>query len=351
MNDGVLKAALAELTHNASNRRMTFMEVCGTHTVSIFRSGLRSLLPPNMRLLSGPGCPVCVTDQSEIDMALNLASQGHIIATYGDMLRVPGSGGSLLEQKTKGADVEVITSAMDALLLAEKNPLREVVFLGVGFETTAPATAVLLKETLRHNVKNLSVLCFHKTVPAVMQKLCGNSKLIVDGFILPGNVTTVMGIQDYEFLVKDFKKAAAVAGFGSEEILASLVELSRQLISGNLKISILRTKDVPSAGNPIVRKILEEIFEPCSASWRGIGAVEDSGLRVKKSYISLDACERFGIAPVPTVTTACRCGEVLSGTISPTECELFGSACTPISPVGPCMVSGEGTCGIWYRYR
>lgn len=351
MNPTLLDGALTELGRNVSKRAMTFMEVCGTHTVSIFRSGLRSLLPKNLRLLSGPGCPVCVTDQSEIDMALNLVDRGHIIATYGDMLRVPGSGGSLMERKGKGGHVEILTSAFGALELAEAYPGSEIVFLGVGFETTAPATAVLLKEAFKRKALNLSVLCFHKTVPAVMRKLCSNPALAVDGFILPGNVTTVMGIEDYSFLSQDLKKASVAAGFEPEEILAGLVDLSRQVTANDFRTSIYRLKDVPAKGNPAVRRTLDEVFEPCEASWRGLGSVADSGLRIRENYASWDARKRFEISPLPVGETACRCGEVLSGTITPPDCQLFGSACTPLSPVGPCMVSGEGTCGIWYRYR
>jgi hydrogenase expression/formation protein HypD len=331
---------------------VTFMEVCGTHTVAIFRSGLRSLLPEGLRLLSGPGCPVCVTDQSEIDMALSLAERGCIVLTYGDMLRVPGTSGSLLERKGRGARVEVVTSAVQSIDIARKNPTSEVVFLGVGFETTAPATAVTLRLARERNLANFSVLCLHKAVPPVMRALCANPALKIDGFILPGNVTVVTGLGDYAFLTDEFHKAAAVAGFEPEEILASLVDLTRQVAEGRFRQSVWRMRDVPEGGNPVARKALSEVFEPCDARWRGLGLIAGSGWRVADPYARFDAAKKFDLTPTaPVFESGCRCGEVLSGLITPPECELYGGACTPLTPVGPCMVSSEGTCGAWYRYQ
>ncbi|MDR1376468.1 MAG: hydrogenase formation protein HypD [Synergistaceae bacterium] len=334
----------------SAGRPITFMEVCGTHTVSIFRSGLRSLLPDGLRLLSGPGCPVCVTDQSEIDMALTLAEKDCIVLTYGDMLRVPGSSGSLLDLKSEGARVEVITSAMEALVIARSHPDSQAVFLGVGFETTAPATAVTLKQALLRGVSNFSVLCLHKTVPPILRALSSNPALNIDGFILPGNVTVVAGTEDYVFLTEELRKAAAVAGFETEEILAALIDLSRQTATGCFRLSAYRMRETPRAGNPAARKVLSEVFDPCDARWRGLGLVPASGYRVREEYRRFDALERFGLVPVPARENGCRCGDVLSGLLSPPECELYGTACTPLTPVGPCMVSNEGTCGAWHRY-
>jgi len=340
-------------------RAVTFMEVCGTHTVAIFRSGLRSLLPDGLRLLSGPGCPVCVTDQREIDMAISLAGEGRMVLTYGDMMRVPGSGvpgkaDSLAGKKSSGARVEVVTSAMQPIEIAKNNPGSEVVFLGVGFETTAPATAVALKQAHSHELRNFSVLCLHKTVPPVMRSLCSNPALKIDGFILPGNVTVVTGIQDYAFLTDELHKAAVVAGFEPEEILAGLVGLSYQVATGRFSLDAYRVNDVPKAGNAAARKILSEVFEPCDAAWRGLGRIPGSGLRVAKAYSRFDAAERFGLDtltdPPVTKSNSCRCGEILTGLLTPTECELYGTACTPANPIGPCMVSSEGTCGAWQRF-
>ena len=332
-------------------RPVTFMEVCGTHTVSIFRSGLRSLLPEGLRLLSGPGCPVCVTDQSEIDMALTLAEKDCVVLTYGDMLRVPGSSGSLLDLKSGGAQVEVVTSAVQSLEIARSRPDSQVVFLGVGFETTAPATAVTLKQALLHDLSNLSVLCLHKTVPPILRALSSNPALSVDGFVLPGNVTVVAGIEDYVFLTDELGVAAAVAGFEPEEILAALVDLSQQTATSRFRVSAYRMHEAPRRGNPVARRVLSEVFEPCEGRWRGLGSVPASGCRLREEYRRFDALERFGLTPLPARENGCRCGDVLSGLLTPPECELYGTACTPLNPVGPCMVSGEGTCGAWHRYR
>jgi len=354
-NIEAMRRKLNELVTKAG-RTITLMEVCGTHTVAVFRSGLRSLLPDGLRLLSGPGCPVCVTDQREIDMALALAGEGRIIATYGDMMRVPGSSlsgpaNSLAKMKSGGARIEVVTSAMQSIDIAKNNPDNEVIFLGVGFETTAPNTAVAIKQA--GDLRNFSVLCLHKTVPPALQALCSNPEFKIDGFILPGNVTVVTGVRDYEFLTDKIHKAAAVAGFEPEEILAAIVGLSRQIAAKNFSLEIYRANDVPKDGNPAARKILSEIFETCDADWRGLGRIPGSGLRVSKNYSRFDAAEKFGLdSAVPPVSKgdSCRCGEILSGLLTPPECELYGIACTPLSPVGPCMVSNEGTCGAWHKF-
>jgi len=358
-NIEAMRRKLDELVASAG-RAITLMEVCGTHTVAVFRSGLRSILPDGLRLLSGPGCPVCVTDQREIDMALSLAGEGRIIATYGDMMRVPGSSlsgtaNSLAKMKSGGACIEVVTSAMQSLDIAKNNPDRDVVFLGVGFETTAPATAVAIKQAANLGLNNFSVLCLHKTVPPALQALCSNPELKIDGFILPGNVTVVTGVRDYMFLTDKLHKAAAVAGFEPEEILAAIVGLSRQIADGtpNFNLEIYRANDIPGDGNPMARKFLSEVFETCDADWRGLGQITGSGLRVSKNYSRFNAAEKFGLDTTarPVVeTNSCRCGEILSGLLTPPECELYGTACTPLSPIGPCMVSNEGTCGAWHRF-
>ncbi|MDR2175266.1 MAG: hydrogenase formation protein HypD [Synergistaceae bacterium] len=333
---------------------LTFMEVCGTHTVSIFRSGLRSLLPRGLSLLSGPGCPVCVTDRSEIDRAIELAEKGCLVLTYGDMMRVPGTSGSLLEARGRGADVEVATSAIQALPAARENPDRDVVFLAVGFETTAPATAAMLRQVRSGGIRNLSVLCLHKTVPPVMRVLCSVPGLKVDGFLLPGNVTVVAGEGGYAFLA-EAGKAAAVAGFEPEEIMAALVDLVRQAAAGSYRIRAYRTRDVPREGNTTALRLMAEVFEPCDALWRGLGLIPGSGLRLGKDYARFDALGKFGLksgaGPAEARDDGCQCGKILSGLLTPPECGLYGRACTPLNPAGPCMVSSEGTCGAWYRFN
>jgi hydrogenase expression/formation protein HypD len=279
-------------------------------------------------------------------MALNLAERGRIVLTYGDMLRVPGSSGSLLELKSKGARVEVVTSAMQCLRIAQENPDSEVVFLGVGFETTAPATAVVLKQAVQNDLRNFSVLCLHKTVPPVLRTLCSDPRLNIDGFILPGNVVAVAGFDDYTFLPNEFHKAAAVAGFEPEEILAALVDLTRQVATGCFRVSAYRLRDVPRQGNPVARKVLSEVFEVCDARWRGLGLIPRSGLASALSDPPREAVPGPG-----AMSLGCRCGEVLMGIREPPECELYKTTCTPLAPVGPCMVSSEGTCGAWYRFN
>jgi hydrogenase expression/formation protein HypD len=348
------------LSESLSPRLLTFMEVCGTHTVAIFRSGLRSFLPQEgVRLLSGPGCPVCVTDQGGIDAALSLAERGCIVLTYGDMLRVPGSGNrgsSLQELRSGGARVEVITSAIHAIEFARNNPGNEVVFLAVGFETTAPATAVTLKRAHSLGLSNFSSLCLHKTIPPVLRALCATPGLKVDGFILPGNVTLVAGMEGYSFLPDELGKAAAVAGFEPEEILSAIVDLTRQAVRRKFRLSAYRIQDVPRTGNPVAREALSEVFEVCDARWRGLGLIPESGYCLKGDYARFDAFEKFGLPSaspgrVPAEYDTCRCGEILSGLLTPPECELFGTICTPLSPAGPCMASSEGTCGTWYRFN
>jgi hydrogenase expression/formation protein HypD len=285
-------------------------------------------------------------------MTLTLAEKGCVVLTYGDMLRVPGSSGfSLLDLKSDGARVEVVTSAIQSVEIARSRSDSQVVFLGVGFETTAPATAVTLKQALLHDLSNFSVLCLHKTIPPILRVLSSNPALDIDGFILPGNVTVVSGLEDYVFLTDDLHKSAAVAGFEPEEILAAVVDLSRQTATRRFRLSVYRMQEAPRRGNMTARNVLSEVFEPCDAQWRGLGCVPASGCRIGKGYRRFDALERFGLVPVPARENGCRCGDVLSGLLTPPECELYGTACTPLTPIGPCMVSNEGTCGAWHRYH
>lgn len=345
MTDKILR--LCEKLHELSDgRTMTFMEVCGTHTVAIFRSGLRSLLPPWIRLLSGPGCPVCVSAQSDIDAALYLAREGKTIAVYGDMLRVPGSNGndSLSKLKGQGADVRVVTSAVQCIDIARKTA-NETVFLGVGFETTAPATAVLIKEAARLDIKNLSVYSMHKTIPEALVSLSS------DGFILPGNVSVIIGEKPYEFLVNEYRRPSVIAGFEPEGILAAIAELVRQNLNGISELKNFYPEAVKREGNPQAVKTIYDVFSSCDSEWRGLGTIRNSGLEIKDRFQNFDAQRRFEIRKTEHVESSCECGKILTGKITPPECPLFGKACTPTTPVGACMVSGEGTCGAWYRWN
>ncbi|MFP4481419.1 MAG: hydrogenase formation protein HypD [Thermovirgaceae bacterium] len=330
----------------------TIMEVCGTHTVSIFRNGLKSLFPEKLHLISGPGCPVCVTDQGEIDAAIAVAERENtIVVTYGDMLRVPGSSGSLLDARSRGQKVEVVTSAADALRIARENPDEDVVFLGIGFETTAPATASVILEAHAKKLGNFFVLCLHKRVPPALRLLAEAPDLSIDGFLLPGHVTVIIGLEPYRFLTEKFRKSCAVAGFEARDIMLGLVEILRQIRTGRPDIRSMYPRAVRPEGNETARKSIEKVFERSDSSWRGLGTIPESGYSLKEPYKTFDAASMLDItvnsAPPPE---GCRCGDVLKGLISPRDCPLFATSCTPVHPVGPCMVSNEGSCSAYYTY-
>jgi hydrogenase expression/formation protein HypD len=333
-------------------RPARLMEVCGTHTVSIFRSGLRSLFPDNLRLVSGPGCPVCVTAQRHLDAAIELGAQRSVIlATYGDMMRVPGRLGSLERLRAGGADVQVVTSARASLELARRHPSRPVVFLGVGFETTAPATAATVLEAAREGVENWSVLAAHKLVVPAMMALLEGGDVPLDGFLCPGHVSVIIGSDAYRPVVERHRKACVVAGFETEQILLGMVALLRQVADGRAELENVYTAVVRPNGNPVAQRMLAEVFVPADTAWRALGIIPVSGLELAPAYRRFDALERFGVKVGEDEDhPACRCGEVIQGKAEPRECGLFGTDCTPLNPIGPCMVSSEGTCAAWYRY-
>nr|WP_148271421.1 hydrogenase formation protein HypD [Desulfosporosinus acidiphilus] len=330
----------------------TIMEVCGTHTVAIAKNALRELLPPTVRLISGPGCPVCVTDSSDIDRYLHLAAQPNVITTtFGDMIRVPGSDKNLQALKAEGADVRVVYSTQDALEIAKKNPEKDVVFLGVGFETTTPTVAVSLDIAKREGINNYSVLSMHKVVPPVLRLLAEDKELEVDAFLDPGHVCAIIGTKPIEFMAEEFGKPGVVTGFEALDILEAVVMLLRQRQQGRSEIEIQYRRVAKVEGNPHAQMIVQKVFEPVDASWRGMGLIPKSGLGIREEYASWDAARKFSL-PVfhSPETPGCQCGEVLKGRIYPTQCALFGKRCTPLKPVGPCMVSSEGSCAAYYRY-
>jgi hydrogenase expression/formation protein HypD len=331
-------------------RPIQIMEVCGTHTVSIFRSGIRSMLPPNLKLLSGPGCPVCVTDQGYIDVVVKLAQRSDcLIATYGDMIRVPGSAGSLETMAQR--NVHVVLSSDDAVQLARKNPNHIVVFIAVGFETTAPATAVAIAEAERFELDNFCVLCGHKVVVPAMEALLGGMNHRIDAFLCPGHVSVVIGSDAYRPVVDRFRVPCVVAGFEPSQIVSGLAEICRQMVSNQPQISSVYHAVVTPQGNPTARRLLDRYFEPYDGYWRGLGKIPFGSLRLRPAYQRYDALHRFGIAEIPgKEPTGCLCGKVLCGLIDPPECPLFRKACGPDRPIGPCMVSSEGACSAWYKY-
>ncbi len=334
------------------NRPLKLMEVCGTHTVAIFRHGIRSLLPDGVSLLSGPGCPVCVTSIHDVDAALSIAKRPDTaLVTFGDMMRVPGGRQSLLEARSEGADVRVMYSPMDALNLAKKEPQKQVVFFATGFETTSPLIAGTVYAAAQQGVKNFSILASHKTVPLAIKALLDSGDVLVDGFIMPGHVSTMIGLKPYGFIAADYKKPCVVTGFEAREIVLGIVMILRQIAGGSSVVENAYPNVVQPEGNPKAMALLNDVFEPCDASWRGIGVLPGTGLKLREKYKEFDAVRRFhpettGIAE----PELCSCGDILRGVKIPTECPLFGTGCTPENPVGPCMVSTEGSCAAYFKY-
>lgn len=331
----------------------TFMEVCGSHTMAISRFGIRSLLPDTVRLVSGPGCPVCVTPLRHIDHALALSRLPLVtITTFGDLIRVPGSDASLERERAAGADVRVVYSTLDALAMARKEPERQFVFLGVGFETTAPTVAAALLQADEEGLENFSVLSDHKVMPPPMRALMEAPQVEVRGFICPGHVSTVIGSDAYRFLGEEFGASCVVAGFESLDILRALLMLARQVAEGRAEVENAYGRAVTSGGNPAAKSLLERVFQPCDATWRGFGVIPSSGLRIRPRFGHLDAARRFEVhVPEGSDDPSCRCPDVLRGVVPPPQCPLFARACTPENPRGACMVSSEGTCAAYYRYE
>lgn len=343
--------SLMKAACEALGRQINIMEVCGTHTVSIFRNGVRSILPRNLKLLSGPGCPVCVTDQGYIDAVLQLADREDcIIATYGDMIRVPGQDDSL-ETKGAKAEVKVILSSEDALQLAKDNPQKTVVFIAVGFETTAPATAVVVKEAAAAFIENFCVLSGHKLVVPAMRALLSGRNDKIDAFLCPGHVSVIIGYGAFAGIVEDFGRPCVVAGFEAVQIIEGLGEICRQLSDGRAELKSMYSAVVTQKGNAAAQRAIDECFEPVDGYWRGLGKIAKSTLRLRDKYERFDAFKRFDISEAPVAERkGCRCGEVLCGLIEPPQCALFVRSCTLQEPVGPCMVSSEGACAAWFKY-
>lgn len=333
-------------------RPVNFMEVCGTHTMSIYQYGIRSLLPEQVRLVSGPGCPVCVTPVGYVDNALACTSDPkNIVATFGDMLRVPGSSSSLMEQRALGADVRIVYSPLDAVALAKNNPQRRVIFLGVGFETTAPAVAASILEAARLGLDNYCVLASHKTMPRPMEILTADPELNLSGYLCPAHVSTVIGGSAYQPLAEKYHIPCVVTGFEPADVMQGIEMLLAQVLKGESRVEIQYRRAVTWEGNPKAQAILERVFTPCDAVWRGLGMLPDSGLSIRPQLAMFDAAIALNLPEVSgTENTACRCGEVLKGKLEPFDCPLFGGVCTPESPVGACMVSSEGTCAAAYKY-
>jgi len=362
--DGIKERATYLASLSGSNAEVIkIMEVCGTHTMAIAKWGLRSVFPENIELISGPGCPVCVTANHDLDLAIELAKQPEVIvATFGDMMKVPGSYESLSEVKAKGHDIRIVYSPLDALDLAEKESEKQVIFIGVGFETTAPLIAATVKRAASMGLENFSVYAIHKTVPIALRVLADDPEVQVAGLILPGHVSTIIGLEPYQFLARDFGVPGVIAGFEPVDILQAMlmlldqmIELAKAQTAGDkdvqASIQLGYTRGVREKGNPTAQAVIEEVFEACDAQWRGLGLIPDTGLKLRKQFASFDARQRFKVELPPTVEPkGCQCGDILRGIMTPHECRLFARPCSPENPIGPCMVSSEGSCAAWYRY-
>ena len=334
------------------------MEFCGGHTHAIMRYGIRQALVPAVRMLSGPGCPVCVTSDADIDRAIDLAHlPGVTVATFGDMIRVPGTRSSLQEARAAGADVHIVYSAMDALELARKEPRRSVVMLGIGFETTAPTIAATLLQARKSGIENYYVYSLHKLTPPAMRAILDAGEVRVDAVLGPGHVTAITGWKAWEFLPHDYSVACAVSGFEPVDILQAVFRLVQARAEGTPLVANAYRRGVTAQGNRVAQSLMAQVFEVSAADWRGLGKIPRSGLSLRPEYASHDALATFA---VPSATTrpdptpqqrGCRCGEILRGVMEPPECPLFGKACTPARPVGPCMVSAEGSCAAHYQYE
>lgn len=347
-----LVAKIADLIKRNSFRNYIFMEVCGGHSAAIHRFGIPSLLPDGIKLISGPGCPVCVTGTDFIDKSVALAQiDGTIITTFGDMIRVPGTASSLEYEKSSGKDIRVVLSAGEALKTAIQNPSRKVVFLAIGFETTAPGTAVTIREAGKSKTGNFFVLCGHKVMPPAMKALLDEGSEI-DGFICPGHVAAITGSGIFRFIPENHNIACVVSGFEPTDILLSVLMLINQVNKKSPAVEIQYKRAVSETGNSIALKLMDEVFEPADVTWRGLGVIRSGGLKLRPEYKFMDAEESFPLNIIPGKHDGrCICGEILRGVKTPADCDYFGKTCLPENPVGACMVSSEGSCNVWYRYK
>jgi hydrogenase expression/formation protein HypD len=350
-NSALAQGLIAEIRRK-SHKPVRLMEFCGSHTVAIFRYGIRQVLPSNIEMVSGPGCPVCVTANADLDKAIALAGvPGVILTTFGDMLRVPGSRSTLQQAKAAGADVRVVYSTLDALKIAEENPDKLVVFLGIGFETTAPTVAASVLQAEAKGLNNYFILSLHKVCPPVIRAILEAGEVKLNGLICPGHVSAITGSQAWDFIARDYGIPCVVTGFEPLDILLGIKMLADQIESERKEVEIAYRRGVSVTGNLQAQKIMGQVFEPALARWRGMGEVPESGLKIRSNYGRFDAALAFDIdAGIPVEPAGCICGEVLRGVKTPRDCPLFIRVCTPQYPVGPCMVSAEGSCSAYYLY-
>lgn len=347
-----LAQSLLEEIKKYSTKPIRIMEVCGGHTMAIRKFGIHDLLPKTIQLLSGPGCPVCVTGKNFIDKAIKYANiPGTIITTYGDLIRVPGTKSSLDNEKAKGCDIRIIYSTLGALELARENPQSTVIFLGIGFETTTPSTAIAIDKAKTLNINNFFVMSAHKVMPPAMSALLDQGSKI-DGYIGPGHVSTIAGAKIYDKLSEKYNLSVVISGFEPTDMLLSILMLTKQIENNTPQVAIQYTRAVNHQGNLKAQHLVDKVFEPRNDTWRGIGNIPDSGLKLKKEYEAYDVEKQMPLAIIESPEPkGCLCGSILKGLVTPANCKLFGKACTPENPVGACMVSAEGTCAAYYRYN
>lgn len=350
--DELLKEFSEKLKNLELDREINIMEVCGTHTVQFFHTGVKDIFPGKLKLVDGPGCPVCVTTNDYLDRAIEIARKHNvIICTFGDMMRVPSSYSSLQKEKAEGVDVSLVYSPLDALAIAKNNPDKEVMFLSVGFETTIPTEAITAKKAKEENIKNFSLLAGNKVTPPAVAALLESEEVNIDGFILPGHVSAITGVKGWRFISETYNKASVITGFNTKDLLMGTLVLVNLIQKNETKILNEYAEIVTEEGNVKAQEIMAEVFESCDAGWRGIGVIPGSGMKLRDTYEDFDAEKKFPVTLPPVVEPkGCRCGEVLRGIISPLECPLFGKKCTPQNPVGACMVSTEGSCAAYYKY-
>jgi len=336
-----------------NKKKINIMEVCGTHTMSIAKNSLQQLLPEKINLVSGPGCPVCVTPTSDIDIIIEIIKKYDITTfTFGDMMRVPGTLSSLMIEKSKGKDIRVCYNPLDALSFAEDNKNKNVLLIAIGFETTTPITAVILKKAFEKNIDNLYIYATHKIIPPAIDALLSDPLIEIDAFMLPGHVSVIIGTEPFKFISTKYKKACSVAGFDPYNILLSIKNILLQIKNDDFFIDIAYKGIVKKEGNIFAVKLINEVFEVCSTQWRGLGILPDSGLCLKEDYRRFDSKTKFPVGKIISKEIkGCECASILKGLKNPLECRMFSSVCTPDNPLGPCMVSSEGSCSAYFRYK
>lgn len=352
MNKELVKKLAELLKDRKLKKELRIMEVCGTHTAEFFKTGVKDLFPEGLSLIDGPGCPVCVTPNAFLDLAITIARDYKVIlATFGDMIKVPSSYSSLAKEKADGMDVRIVYSPLDAVKLAADNPDREVIFLSVGFETTAPSEAIAILEAGKQGIKNFSLLSCNKLTPPAVEALINADEVKIDGFIVPGHVSAIIGREPWDFIATKYGKPGVIAGFEAYDLITGVLSLIDLLENDEKVLKNGYTTVVKENGNAHAKKIIEQVFDVTSSVWRGIGEIPGSGLKIKEQYAAYDAERKFPATPPPVKEhPGCRCGDLLRGIITPPECPLFEKVCSPENAVGPCMVSSEGPCAAYYKY-